>query len=375
MTFRPRIIDRYLCREFLLTMAGVMAVCTVVLLIARVFEEFDNIIRNNVPFLAAAKYFFFTMPFRLLEVIPLATVLAVIFSVGTLARNREMLAITSSGQSPYRSAAPILLLSLAIAFGILILNETFVPYCQERANHYEEKFLNDRSELSLTRRRDIFDKGMGNTFFMVEEFDANRKRMWNVLLFKQSDDPTIWLYSLKALSAELVTSDVEPNYDLWRFYNATEHLYDEQGRPTSMTAYTTPIDRPLEADLDQYLSNRKEPDQMNLIELSRYIRTLQRRGEDVSVYNTDWYLKLAFPFSTVILAMIAFALASRAHIVSLPLSFGLGILLTMLFYALAALGQTLGHIAVLSPLVGSLGPLLLFLVLGVFWLRRSGFAA
>jgi len=369
-----KIFDRYSCREFLATLAGVVAACAVLLLIARIFEEFDNLIENKVPLWIATKYFFFTMPFRLIEVVPLATMLAVIFSIGTLALNREMLAITTGGQSPYRSAAPILLSSLAIAVGTLALNETFIPYCQERAGYYEDVFINGESELSLKRRRDIFDKGVGNTFFMMEEFD-DRNRMWNVLIFEQSDNPMIWRYSLRARMAQLVQQNVGPNQDLWRFEDAIEHFYDEQGRPTSMTVHTAPLERPLEADLDQYLSSRKEPDQMNLVELSRYIRTLKLRGENVSVYVTDWYLKMTFPFATVILAMIAFALAFKAHIVSLPLSFGVGIFLTMVFYALAALGQTLGHIAAVPPLMGSLGPLVVFLVLGLYMLRRSGFAA
>jgi lipopolysaccharide export system permease protein len=375
MNFGLKIVDRYLCREFLATLAGVVGACAIVLLIARIFEEFDNIIANDVPLWAAVKYFLYTMPFRLLEIVPLATMLAVIFSIGTLARNREMLAITAGGQSPYRSAAPVLATALAVTLLTLILNETFVPYCQARANYYDEVFINGQSELSLSRRRNIFDKGVGNTFFTMGEFDARRGRMWNVLIFEQSDNATTWRYSLKAKSAQLVKKGIEPNQDLWRFEDAIEHFYDQGGRPTSMTAHTEPIERPLEADLDQYLSSRKEPDQMNVAELSRYIKTLRLRGEDVSVYVTDWYLKLAFPFATAILAMMAFALALRAHMASLPLSFGLGILLSVIFYALTALGQTLGHIGVLSPLVGALGPLSLFLILGLYLIRRSGFAS
>lgn len=370
-----RIIDRYLCREFFLTLAGVLAACAIVLLIARVFEEFDNLLGSSVPFWAALKYFFFVMPFRLLEIVPLATVLAVIFSIGTLARNREMLAITAGGQSPYRSAAPVLAATVAIALAVLALNETFVPYCQERATYYEEVFIKGESELSRTHRRNIFDKGVGNTFYQMEEFDAHRNRMWNVLIFDQSDDAMTWRHSLKAKQAQLVRKGVEPNRDLWRFEQAVEHFYDASGRPTSVTIYTEPIERLLEGDLDQYLATRKEPDQMNLMELAKYIKTLRFRGEDVSVYVTDWYLKLGFPFAAVILGMIAFALALRAHMASLPLSFGLGIVLSMIFYALTAFGQTMGHIGVLSPVVGSLGPLAVFLILGIYLIRRSGFAA
>jgi lipopolysaccharide export system permease protein len=370
-----KIVDRYLCREFVATLAGVLGACAVILLIARIFEEFDSIISNNPPLWAVVKYFFFVMPYRLLEIVPLATVLAVIFSVGTLARNREMLAIMSGGQSPYRSAAPVLTTALIVAVTTLTLNETFVPYCQERANYYQEVFINGVSELSLARRRNIFDKGVGNTFFTVREFDSRRNRMWDVLIFEQSDNATVWRYSLKAKSAQLIRKGVEPDRDLWRFYEAIEHTYDEKtGRPTSMTAHTAPIDRPLETNLDQYLSSRRDPDQMNLVELSQYIKTLRMRGEDVSAYITDLYLKLAFPFATVSLAMMAFAFALRAHTASLPLSFGLGIFLSMVFYAMTALGRTLGHIGALSPLVGAWGPLILFSILGIHQIRRSGFA-
>jgi len=375
MRLIPKITDRYICREFFGTFAEVVGACAIVLLISRVFEDFDDMIKNQVPMFIAAKYFALMLPFRLLEVVPLATILSVIFSVGTLARNREMLAITSGGQSPYRSWAPVLVSTLGITFLTLFLNESFVPYCQARAEYYREVFINGNSELSLTRRRDIFDKGMGNTFFMTREFDATRNRMYDVLIFEETDDPKIWRYSLTASSAQLERKRVEPDKDLWVFERAIEHHYNAEGQPSSATAHTEPFRCLLEADLDQYLANRKEPEQMNLAELSQYVRTLKLRGEDVAIYNTDWYLKLGFPFATTILAMIGFALALRAHTASLPLSFGLGISLSLGFYALTALGQTLGHNGVLSPLIGALGPLVLFLGLGIYLIRRSGFAS
>jgi len=374
MSLGLKIVDRYICREFFGTLAGVVSACAVVLLISRVFEEFDDIMKNHVPVFVALRYFLLMLPYRLLEVVPLATVLAVIFSVGTLARNREMLAMTAGGQSPYRAAAPILASTLSITFLIIALNETFVPYCQARAEYYQQVFINGESELSLTRRRNVFEKGIGNTFFMAREFNSGRQELFDVLIFEQTDNPMVWRYSLKAQSATRVRR-LNAGQDLWRFEKAYEHFYDESGRPTKMVIHEEPFEAPLESGLDQYLSSRKDPDQMNLMELSRYIRTLKIRGGDVAVYTTDWYLKLAFPFATAILAMIAFALALRAHMASLPLAFGMGILLTVIFYSLAALGQTLGHIGILRPLVGALGPLAVYLALGAYLVRRSGFAS
>jgi lipopolysaccharide export LptBFGC system permease protein LptF len=199
--------------------------------------------------------------------------------------------------------------------------------------------------------------------------------MEDLLIWEQNENSIDWRYSLTAKKASLVKHNVAPERDRWRFEQAIEHRYDEEGRPIEMIAHEKPIERELEAGLDQYLANRKEPDQMNLVELSRYIETLRRRKEDVSKYVTDWYLKLVFPFSTVALGMIAFALALRAHTASLPLAFGFGVFLTMIFYAMAALGQALAHVAVVPPLVGALGPISVFLFIGLYLLRRSGFAS
>lgn len=375
MRIRPKILDYYLCREFVFTFLGVVGACATVLLIAKVFEEFDEIIENNVSVGVAAKYFLYLLPFRVLEVVPLATVLAVIFSVGGLARNRELLAVTASGRSPYRSALPVLLATLAVAVGALSLNETFVPEWQRRAEEIEEAEIEQVTARSRSRRSDIFEKGIGNTFFIIGSFDTRTNRMEDITIFEKSDDPKFFHYSLAAKSARLVQRRTAKDRDTWRFEKAVEIFYDEAGRPARTVTHLGSVDRPMEADLDAYLSTRKDPEQMNLRELTAYIRTLQMRGEDVSVYVTDWYLKLVFPFSTVILGMIAFALALRAHTASLPLAFGVGIFLTMLFYALAALGQTFGHIGIVNPRIAAFGPLAIFLVLGVYLIRRSGFAA
>jgi len=376
MPFGLKILDRHVCREFLVVLAGVVGACAVILLIAKIFEEFDKILETSIGWIEAVKYFAYVLPYRVLEIVPLATVLAVIFSVGTLARNRELLAVTASGRSPFRSAVPVLASAVVISFVIIGLNETVVPYCQERVNAYERGVLKGRGTRYLTTRTDIFEKGVGTTFFMMSAFDAATNTMIEPLIWRGDEkDPTRWTYSLYGRTARLVRHDAGPHEDLWRFEGAIETRYDSKGQPLPMVVHKEVFEQRLEAGLDQYLSNRKEPDQMNLVELRRYIQTLQLRNEDVSIYLTDWYLKLAFPFSTVILAMIAFALAARAHTASLPMAFGKGVALTMLFYALAALGQTLGHVAALPPLAGSLGPLGLFAIVGVLMIRRSGFAS
>mgnify|MGYP001067194482 CR=1 FL=1 len=220
MAFRLKITDRYILKEFFSVFFYVLCACAIVLLISRIFDEFDDVMESALPLGTAARYFLLMLPFRLLEVVPLATVLAVIFSMGTLARNREMLAITAGGQSPYRSAVPVLVGTLGIAVAVLMLNETFVPYCQEMVRFIKEVRVDGESELSLVRRQHVFDKGIGRTFFMAREFDSRRNRLYEVKVFEQYGDKG-WRWCMTAERGDLIEKSAEPGRDRWRFEKAT----------------------------------------------------------------------------------------------------------------------------------------------------------
>src|SRR5688500_14081107 len=104
----PGILDRYILREFLLSFAAVMAFCTLLMLVGTIFSKFTDILAHEVPWSTVFMYFLTSLPGRVMFVVPIAAMLAVLFSVGGLARTNEVLAMLTSGVHGLRLSVPVM---------------------------------------------------------------------------------------------------------------------------------------------------------------------------------------------------------------------------------------------------------------------------
>src|SRR4051812_4885433 len=123
MNLRPLILDRYLFREFVLAFVAVMSFCTLLLLVASIFDRFSEILEFGAPMSTVVMYFLTSLPGQLMHVIPIAAMLAVLFSIGSLARTNEVLAMLTSGVHGLRLSLPIIFGGIIIVVGTFCLNE------------------------------------------------------------------------------------------------------------------------------------------------------------------------------------------------------------------------------------------------------------
>ncbi len=364
-----KIIDTYLIKEFLYTFIGVLFICAIILLVYMIIESYDEILENKPGFYYTFSYFANSLPFKLIEVVPLAVVISVLFTVGTLAKNKEILALSFSGMSTVRIAMPLFCAGAVISILTIYFNEAVVPGCEERAGYIEQAFIRGKGEKIITKTKDIFVKGSGQRFYMMRDFDSRHNIMSQPTILDLNTTGSALVQRIDADRAELVSG--EGSERSWRFFGAIKWVYGEDGRLKTMQRFQKPIEIPMEEGLEKFLSNPKRPEEMNFLELRDYIRILERRGESVSYYKTDLYLKLAFPFASLIIMVIGFACAVKAQTSNIVMGFGLGILFTIGYYALTAFCQAMGHNLVLAPLIAGLAPNMVFLLIGGYLLYKS----
>jgi len=77
-------------------------------------------------------YFLFLTPFLIYQLSPLAALVAILATLGIMSKNNEIVACKASGISLYRLAVPLLLAGLALAGSMIILDDTFLPYANQR---------------------------------------------------------------------------------------------------------------------------------------------------------------------------------------------------------------------------------------------------
>ena len=363
-----RILDRYILREYLYNLAGVLFVCVVVILVYMIIENYDDILKNDPGLKYVTLFFLNSLPFNILQIVPLAVAIAILFTVGTFARHNELVAMVSAGLSTHRIAVPLLIATFFVSIATLLLNETLVPGCQERARYIQKAFIEGKGQQILTRNKEIFVKGKGQRFYVMESFDSNTHVMTNPTVIDLNKDGFSLLLRIDADRGQFVREKGQGQY--WRFDNARRWIYDGSGRLERFEKFDKAITLPMEEDLEKFLSHRKKPEEMNFWELRKYINILANRGEPVGYYSTDLQLKIAFPFASLIIGLLCFCFAVRLDARNMVFNYALGVVSAIAFYAMTAVSQALGHHLVLSPVVSGWATNVLFAGIGVLFLNR-----
>jgi lipopolysaccharide export system permease protein len=369
--FRVLLLDRYIFREFAISFLAVLAFCTLLLLVASIFERLDSILKNETPLGKAAQYFMCSLPFRVMQAVPIAATLAVLFSIGSLARTNEILAMLTSGVHALRLAAPVLFGGLLIFVGSVVMNEYVVPPLQHRANYLELRYIEGKEESKITAQKNVFRRGRDNRFYLLRRYYVPETRMDKPLIVDLTPDYRSVRGRMEADSAVMLSNDPENRRSSWEFTNLRRWTFTPEGK---LIAYE---EKPggqlvtLEEDLPTILSQKKEPEEMNYAELAQHVRILADRRQPVHGFRTDLALKVAFPLGILVIMVIAFSYAARTRAGTVMKAFGYGTLWAIVYYAVTAMMRALGHSGTVSPFVASYFTLAVFAVIAAYYLRKS----
>jgi len=368
---RLKILDRYLASYFGRMFLGVLLACAMLLVLTEVLDNFQDIANNECPLDKALLYFAAFLPYRLVQVLPLVSIVTVLFSIGILAHNREMLAITAAGLSPTRVAGPCIVAGAVISLAGLAVAELVVPHTETVARDIRKIYIEDNPARVL--QTDVFSKGEGSRFYLLREFDSRKNEMLLPTVMDVSPETGRPVYRLTASRALLEEEATSQGQTLWVFDDAVEMRFNAKGALIETVRHAEPLRVAMEKDLHDYLASKRKPEEMGALELAGYIGMLEAHGEEAGLYRTDLWLKMLFPFASLLFVVSGFAFAMRAQVGSMVLGFAQGILFALCFYAFIALTQAMGHRGVLPPWLAVLVPMAVGGWLAVRLLRRSAY--
>jgi lipopolysaccharide export system permease protein len=298
----------------------------------------------------------------------MAVAISILYTIGLMARHNELLAIVAAGVSTKRIALPVIMATLGICWLTLAFNELIVPGCQERAGYIEKAFIEGKGEKILTRNKEIFVKGKGQRFYIMESFDSKTKIMMNPSVINLNPSGSSLAMRVDADKAQLIEEVKGGRF--WRFENARRWIYDSSGQLSRYEKFDQPITMTMEEDLEKFLSNRKRPEEMNIFELKKYINLLVNRGESAEYYQTDYHLKMAFPFASLIIAVICFCFAVRIESRNIVLGYALGVISSIAYYGFTALTQAMGHHLIFPPILAGWASNIVFGLIGIYILNK-----
>jgi len=350
------ILDRYLAAGFVRIFFISLAIITSLYVTVDFFERIGTLLESGAPLLTVVRYFFYKAPLLISRVIGFATLFSTLFCLGMLARAYEITAIRSSGITVQRIALPLLILSLLICGFSFVWNETLVPVFAHRAQTIYRTEIKNRQQQSLLGTHDIWIRGEGS-FINVDRFDTHTSTLENVTVFRLNRD-----FTLRSL-VEIPTAQWSP--DGWKTTPAVEWELLSNGnmlrRDVNMALpiTETPADLKLLA---------RDAEEFTFFDLQKQIADMRSKGIDTTSYEVDLQTKLALPFISPLMVLLAVPFALKRQITgSLALSFGVALLIGFGYWVLAAFCISLGHGGALPSWAAAWIPDTIFALIGLFF--------
>jgi lipopolysaccharide export system permease protein len=119
------------------------------------------------------------------------------------------------------------------------------------------------------------------------------------------------------------------------------------------------------------LAEPKDPEEMRYGELRRYIGWLERSGGDARKLRVELALKIAIPFTCLVIAIFGAPLAVTAPRAGGAFGIGVSLATTVMFLTLVQLSKAVGAGGLLPPALAAWAPNLIFGVAGVWLAKRA----
>jgi LPS export ABC transporter permease LptF/LPS export ABC transporter permease LptG len=355
----PLLMDLYLLRTFFSYFAMLMLVFVFLFEAFTFFELLDDIARHRIAFVVVVDYFWFLTPYLLYQLAPLAALVAILVTLGVMSKNNEIVACKASGISLYRLAVPLLFAGLALAASMIVLDDTFLPYANQRQDALRNQIKGKPPQTYRQPERWIF--GENSKIYNYDLFDPAQNLFGGLTVLEV--DPTTFEVRRRVFAARAKWSGSQ---ELWVLESGWVREFSE-GTIARYERFNVK-DLPELTEPPSYFNREVLPAiQMSWPQLRRYIDDLHRAGFDVSALTVQWHRKLAFPLIAPVSMLLAFPFAFLVGTRGAVGGVAVGIAIGIVYWLGAEVLAAMGGVGQLPPLLAGWSPDIIFFFLGLYF--------
>jgi lipopolysaccharide export system permease protein len=306
------------------------------------------------------QYYVPYIPEMIRLVIPVAIFSACLFLTGQLSERLEITAFKAAGISLYRLILPYFAFALVAAGTISFLDSYTIPKSNKKRITFENQYLKQKNE--RIDRSDIYRELSPNSILEVNYFDENQLTAYRVR-FVEYDSLTI----KKTLLATSMSWNREKDH--WVLTSVTERTYSDSGYvQTRFSGKDTTLSI-LPQDLARSTSDIY---QLSYREAVDYIVSIKRSGAGgVNIPTVQYYGRLAYPLSIIVVILIGFAVASVRRRGGKGIYLAVGLTISFLYLAFMKIAEPFGYYGTISPAMAAALPHISFFLVGLILLINT----
>jgi lipopolysaccharide export system permease protein len=227
------------------------------------------------------------------------------------------------------------------------------------------ELLGEREVRSPTTRYALVYRADEGWVYAARAIDVRQNALRDLVLEREGTGPAYPTLVVEAPSARF-------NDSTHRWVLAHPQFRVVAGLEAIQTfAFDSLVQRSITQTPADLLVEPKEPKEMRYAELGRYIDDLERSGGDGRRLRVRQALKIAIPFTCIIIALFAAPLAVTAPKGSGAVGIAISLLTTVVFLILVQLSEGIGRGGMLPPVLAAWVPNILFGAVGLVLLARA----
>lgn len=351
-----KMLDLYVTKKLVFAFFLVFTSIVLVFYIISVVELLDDVIEHKVDFIYVLKYLWHYNVEIISFALPVSVLTSVLLTFSVMSKNNEMIAVQVSGVSLYRLTLPAVILGLLLSGTYFYIQEQLMPGANKKKQEYLDIIHNRKTH----KEREVnqnWVQGPDGTIFFYDFLDNKTNKILKFNILHMSKDFRI----LRRTSSQYA-----------RWVNPTELSLEngfernfKNNEPTSFNKFNSKkIKIPQGKDL--FTKKVSFPMFMNIKTLKRYIAYLKGKKSDTLKYEAQLYYKYAFPFSSLIMVLIAIPFSFLMGNKGTLFGIGIAIGVSMIFWFSFAVFSALGASAIISPFMSGFAPLFIFSIISVY---------
>ncbi|HZI75392.1 MAG TPA: LptF/LptG family permease [Gemmatimonadales bacterium] len=224
-----RLINRYLLRQLAAPFVFALAAQTSLMLLSQIAKKFGALVGKGLPWTVIAEVFVLSLPFIVAMTLPMAVLLAVLYTFSHLAADNEITALRASGFSIYQVLAPVLIWGACMS----AFNFLFVDQVLPRSNARLRSLLIDigRKKPTFELREQVINEVPPSQYFLrASRIDAATGKLRGVTIYDVGGEASRRI--IYADSGSMAYAEGQTDLSL-RLYDGSIHQY----RPAEPTRF------------------------------------------------------------------------------------------------------------------------------------------
>ena len=343
-----RILERYVLIEYLRTFVLALAFFIALVIIVRLLDKDIKRFDEEVSYITAVQIVLFQAPRRIMEVIPLASFLAVFFVLGRMVQNNELSAMQTAGISVYRLLIPILVSMFLVCIAFVVFYDQIASPAYHRANQLQKK-------IRLRRSRNVVFKGQHNRLFYIQNLDLENETIDRMTIYEldQNDEVTRQIFANSATWS--------PNR--WNLSKGYVRHFEGASETNFEPFATKQIERAEEPE--RFAGSNKNLRAMTIEELRQQIKYKQMAGQTTRREEVKVHHKIAYPFAAFVVILIGAPISIRFGGAGFFAGLLVAFFLVFMYWGISlATLEGLGENGKLPPIVACWGANVLYAIIG-----------